>query len=169
MIEAGAGEGGPDLGFGEAGGGGWEGEGAAVGGGGGELCPDGGIEGGGGGRGGGAEGSVEVPAGQRAGGDGVDFAEGMGAVVEVDEDAGEVVAVGGPEDGAELGEDADGACGGEEELELVEEVGAPVVEPPAAEGGLGAPLGSVLGCGGADAGGELSEAGLEVEDVSEGS
>lgn len=167
-VAAGAGEEGPEVGLREVGVTGGNGGGFAVGAGDFKAGPGGGREFGGGGAVGGAFGAIKVPAGEGAGGDGVDLAEGGDAGVELQNQSREVVAVGGPEHRAELGGDADDAGGGEEDLELVNEVGAPVVQAAAAISGFGAPTGAPLfGCG-ADATGELAEAGFDVEHLAEG-
>lgn len=111
--------------------------------------------------------AVDVPAWEGVGCGGIDFDEGDGAGVEVDTDAGEIIGVFGPDVLTELGEEADGAGGEHKTPDLVEEVGAPIEEPPAAEGGFGAPMRAVFFCGGAYATGPLAQAGFYVDDFSE--
>jgi hypothetical protein len=118
---------------------------------------------------GGAARAIDVPARQRAGRGGINFDEPDRAVVEVEQDAREIVAVFCPDVAAQLGKDAH-RFGREHELpELIDKMRAPVVQAAAAEGGFVAPLRAPFAGGGADATGPLAEAGFDVDDSAEGS
>src|SRR5260221_11951848 len=107
--------------------------------------------------------TIDMPAGQGAHRGCVDLYETGGAVVEIDEDAGEVVAVARPDVAAELSEDSHGFGGMEQSPELIDEVAAPVVEASAAEAGLVAPAGARFFCRRAVAACPFAEAAFNVD------